>query len=222
MTHTRDPKRAIFTLDFVEISEISTDQVVTVGYADHRERMYKFSNFLPTSSDQWLHSHANDVSKIWHEIFGLMNYRYLQTLHKEGMVEGLPQMQPSTGACIGCVIGNHPEHSYEKGKTRRVTQPLGLVNSNLIGPLPTPSYGGSRYVLTFIDDYSRFCWVYFLKLKSEVFEQLKVWKSLVENQSGKKIKLLRNDHGKEYVNKNLQKLCEECGIQMQHSTPYTP
>ena len=105
---------------------------------------------------------------------------------------------------------------------KRATQPLGLVNSYLIGLLPTPSYGGSRYVLTFIDDYSIFCWVYFLKLKSEVFEKLKIWKALVENQSGHNIKILRNDNGKEYFNKNMQHLCEECGIQMQHSTPYTP
>ena len=52
--------------------------------------------------------------------------------------------------------------------------------------------------------------------------KLKVWKELVENQSGKNIKFLRTDNGKEYVNKNLHQLCEECGIQMQHSTPYTP
>ena len=94
----------------------------------------------------------------------------------------------------------------------RETQPIWLVHSDLIGPLPTPSYGGSRYVLTFIDDYSQFCLVYFLKLKSEVFEQLKVWKALVENKSGKKIKVLRTDNRNEYVNKNLQQLCEECGI----------
>ena len=92
----------------------------------------------------------------------------------------------------------------------------------MIGPLPTPSYGGSRYVLSLIDDYSIFCSVYFLKLKSEVFEQLKIWKALVENQSGHRIKILRTENGKEYVNTNLQHLCEECGIQMQHSVPYTP
>ena len=83
MTHTGEPKRAIFTPDSVEISEISTDQIVAVGYANHHERMYKFSNFLPTSSDQALHSHANEVSKLLHESFGHNNYRYLQTLHKE-------------------------------------------------------------------------------------------------------------------------------------------
>ena len=40
--------------------------------------------------------------------------------------------------------------------------------------------------------------------------------------NGNKIKFLRTDNGKEYVNKNLQQICEESGIQMQHSTPYTP
>ena len=124
----------------------------------------------------------------------------------------VPQRQPilqtprttpiktSNGACIGYVVGKQADHSYEKGKARRATQVLGLVHSDLIGPLPTPSYGGSIYVFTFIDDFSRFCWVYFLKLKSEVFETLKVWKSLVENQCVKKIKFLSTDNVKYYVN----------------------
>ena len=55
-----------------------------------------------------------------------------------------------------------------------------------------------------------------------MFEQLNIWKELIENKSGNKIKVLRNDSGKDYGNKNIQHLCEECGIQMQHSTPYTP
>ena len=64
--------------------------------------------------------------------------------------------------------------------------------------------------------------MYFLKLKSKVFEQLNIWKELVENQSGNKIKIHRNDNGKDYFNNNLQHICEECGIQIQYSNPYTP
>ena len=41
MTHIGEPKRLIFTPNYVEISEISTGQVVAVGYVDHHERMYK-------------------------------------------------------------------------------------------------------------------------------------------------------------------------------------
>ena len=83
MNHTREPKRVIFTTDSIDISEISTDQVVVVWNADHHERMYKFYKFLPTSSDLALHSHANEVSKLWHERFGHMNYIYLQHCTKK-------------------------------------------------------------------------------------------------------------------------------------------
>ena len=55
-----------------------------------------------------------------------------------------------------------------------------------------------------------------------MFENLNIWKALVQNRSAHKIKVLRTDNGKEYVRKNLQNICEEYGIQMQHSTPYTP
>ena len=63
-------------------------------------------------------------------------------------------------------------------------------------------------LLTFIDDFSRFCWVYFLKLKSEVFETLKVWKALVEIWHGNKIEVIFTNNGKEHVNNILQHLCE--------------
>ena len=58
----------------------------------------------------------------------------------------------------------------------------------------------SKYELTFIDEFSRYCWVYFLKHKSKVFDLFKVFRALVENQSGRKLKILRNENGGEYVN----------------------
>ena len=70
------------------------------------------------------------------------------------MVEGLPTIKFSNGTCKGCVVGKHIERRYEKGKERRDVQVLDMIHSDLIGPTPTPSYGNSRYVLTFIDDFS--------------------------------------------------------------------
>ena len=67
-----------------------------------------------------------------------------------------------------------------------------------------------------------YCWVIFLKLKFEVFEVFKAFKALVDKLRGRKIKVLRNDNGKEYINKKLQNICEENGIQMQHYVPYPP
>lgn len=66
-----------------------------------------------------------------------------------------------------------------------------------------PSIGGKRYMLTFIDDYSRKVWVYFLKHKDEVFSTFKAWKTLIENQTNKKIKRLQTNNGLEFYGKDF-------------------
>ena len=63
---------------------------------------------------------------------------------------------------------------------------------------------------------------FFLKHKSKVFGLFKVFKALVENQSGRKLKALRSDNGGEYVKSEFINYCVDAGIQMQHSIPYTP
>ena len=67
-----------------------------------------------------------------------------------------------------------------------------------------------------------YCWVHFLKHKSEVFYLFKVFRTLVENQSGRKLKILRSKNGGEYVKYDFIQFCKDAGIQMQHSIPYTP
>ena len=78
-----------------------------------------------------------------------------------------------------------------------------LVYNDLCGPLPSASFSGFKYFLTFIDDYSRCTWVHFLKRKSEVFNMLLAYKALVEKQSGHQIIKLRFDNGGEYFNKKF-------------------
>ena len=80
----------------------------------------------------------------------------------------------------------------------------------------------AKYVLTFIDDFSRYCWVYFLKHKYKIFGLFKVFKALVENQSGRRLKILISDNGGEYVKYEFIQYCKYVGVQMQHSIPYTP
>ena len=77
-------------------------------------------------------------------------------------------------------------------------------------------------MLTFIDDYTRRTWVYFLKLKSEVFEKFYHFKALVENQSGQHIKVLRIDSGGEYIFKYFLRFFRENGIHKQFTARYTP
>ena len=81
---------------------------------------------------------------------------------------------------------------------------------------------GSRYLLTFIDYFSRYTWVFFLKKKSEVCEKKIELKALIKNASGIKINILRYDNGGEYVSNEFLHIFSQIGIQVQHSIPYTP
>ena len=103
------------------------------------------------------------------------------------MVEYLPIIKATKGICKGCVIGKHPEHKFDRGKANRDTSILGLIYSDIIGLIPITSINGSRYLLTFIDDFSRYTWVFFLKKKSEVCENFSELKALIKNASGLEI-----------------------------------
>ena len=111
------------------------------------------------------------------------------------MVHGLPHILSTNGVCEGCVLGKHHREMFDKGKSWRDKEPLQLIHSDICGPLETPSLSHAVYFLTFIDDFTCKTWVYFLKYKSETFFKFLLFKSLVENESGKKIKTLRNDNG---------------------------
>ena len=66
-----------------------------------------------------------------------------------------------------------------------------------MGPAPVPSRNGFHYYVVFIDDYSRYTWLYFLKAKSEVHDVFIKFKSLVENQFDCHIKAFQSDWGGE-------------------------
>ena len=70
---------------------------------------------------------------------------------------------------------------------------LELVHSDVCGPMSTQARDGYEYFITFIDDYSRFGYVYLMKQKFEAFEKYKQFKAKVENQLGKHIKAIRSD-----------------------------
>ena len=69
-----------------------------------------------------------------------------------------------------------------------------LVHSDVFGPVLVPSLGESMYYMSFIDDFSKMTWTYFMKKKSKVFEKFLKFKSLVKNQTDKRIKVRRTDN----------------------------
>jgi hypothetical protein len=102
------------------------------------------------------------------------------------------------------------------------TQPLELIHSDVWGPAPVNSSDGNKYYLLFVDDFSRFSWLYLLKHKSDVFSIFKSFKATVENQFSTQIKFLRTDCGGEYTCNEFTAFCTSSGITHQLSCPHTP
>lgn len=111
----------------------------------------------------------------------------------------------------------HTEEEYMESKRGIGTNPLGYLWSN-----QSTSNSGMRYILCFIDDYSRKGWVYLLKNKSDAFTEFKTFKKMVETETGKVIKGLRTDRGGEYTSLEFSDYCKEHGIRRQLTTSYTP
>jgi transposase InsO family protein len=97
---------------------------------------------------------------------------------------------------------------------------LDLVHSDVCGPMSSPSLSGCLYYVIFIDAYSRKCWIYLLKAKSDTFDKFKEYKSFIEKQTGKHIRILRTDNGGEFESLKFEDFCKSTGIKRQLIVPY--
>ena len=84
------------------------------------------------------------------------------------------------------------------------------------------SIGGKRYFVTFIDDYSRCCRVYFMRHKSEVPEKFKEFEALTTVDCGQQISKLRSGNGCEYSSQEFEAYLKSKGIQHKFSVAYSP
>ena len=101
------------------------------------------------------------------------------------------------------------------------TFPLQLIHSDVWGSAPMTFVLGYRFYVIFVDDFTRFTWLFLLKYKSEVFTIFLHFKVLVENKFGSKIKTLKSDGEGEYTTNYFKSFCLDNGIQHQLSCPYT-
>ncbi|KAK4402106.1 Retrovirus-related Pol polyprotein from transposon TNT 1-94 [Sesamum angolense] len=161
-------------------------------------------------------------SNLWHKRLGHISMKGLELLHKHGILSGSIN---EIDFCDDCILGKqHKVHFPSSSSPNPVTSScvLDYVHADVWGPANVPSHGGNRFFLSIIDNFSRKVFVFLMKHKSEVFEKFKMWKSLVENQTGKKLKALRTDNGLEFCNQQFSELCQEFGIKRHRTTPYTP
>lgn len=99
---------------------------------------------------------------------------------------------------------------------------LGLIHSDICGPINTESLGGAKYFATFTDDYTGYTETTMLRNRSDVLKAFKDYKRKVEKQTDQRIRKLRTDNGREYLSNDFKELLKTEGIIHQLSVEYTP
>ena len=184
--------------------------------------------------------HTTSTTLDWltvHARLGHLNVRSIQQLLDKHMASGITV--PVQGSpddikkCTDCIIGKAHRLPFPKQASTRSTRPLQLVHSDVCGPIDTvvrhsrnkhATVNVKRYILTFIDDYSRLLWIVITIDKSgaTVMANFIRYKAWAERFTGFDIQCLRTDGGTEYVNNDFKTYLSIMGIDRQVTAAYTP
>jgi len=160
---------------------------------------------------------VDSTSLLWHARLRHLNYKYLKYMCKHGYIS---YQHDNNNKCEVCIEAKMTKKPFSR--VERNSQLLELVHFDICEINGMLTRGRKRYFITFIDDYSRFTYVYLLRTKDEAFGKFKEFKKIVENQKERQIKILRNDRGGKYFSKEFSIFYKENGIIHQMTIPYTP
>jgi transposase InsO family protein len=126
--------------------------------------------------------------------------------------------------CKGCVLCKYARAPFPESDSRSKGI-LDLIHIDICGPMSSLSIRGKfKYHITFIDNFSRKTWIYFLtrKTSKELLKKFQEFKALVETRTGKRIRALGSNNGGEYTSYAFKRLCAKVGIKRESTIPYTP
>ncbi|GJW72151.1 retrovirus-related pol polyprotein from transposon TNT 1-94 [Tanacetum coccineum] len=142
-------------------SEITKDGKV-IGRGIRKKGLYvmKLGN---KPKDKICLATIDENSTLWHRRLGHANMRLIQSLASKELVRNLPKLKFDQHFCDACKIGKQAHASHKAKNIVSTTRCLELLHMDLFGPSAVRSYGGNRYTLVIVDDYSRYTWTRFLK-----------------------------------------------------------
>ena len=126
--------------------------------------------------------------------FGHFHFFELNYLSTKGLISRLPTINIPNHVCETCELRKMHKETFSIRRSYGARKLLEVVHSKLC-TVDVPSHGSSKYFITFIDDFNKKTWVYFLKHKSKTCDTFKSFKAFVEKESGCKIKALKIDRG---------------------------
>lgn len=136
---------------------------------------------------------------LWHERLGHLDVKDLVKLLNKSGVNVKMSDAVKLYDCNVCMSGKMSSLPFSNSKGP-YDEKLKIIYSDVVGPMQHDAIGGAKYIVTFIQDHTRWCEVYLLSKKSEVLTVFKIYKNYVENLTSKKIKHLQTDGGGEYCN----------------------
>ncbi|SCZ99308.1 BZ3500_MvSof-1268-A1-R1_Chr7-2g09478 [Microbotryum saponariae] len=214
----RTPQGCIATASAIASCVYKLNASVQAASKDARHTLVATkSNRLPL-----LTLHRRYVQRAFH--YGHASVQTLKKLAASGQVEGLDwpysDFECDDFTCNACLASKAHRLPFPSSSSH-AAEPLALVHSDVLS-FPEESLGHKRYLVTFIDDFSRKTWVYPIGHKSEVLQTFKDWLLEIENATGRRVKTLRSDNGGEYVSTAFNGYCVARGIRRELTIPYTP
>lgn len=185
-----------------------------------RNRLYKV--VMKVDNTKCLLLKKDSDSALWHSRLGHVGLENLRSMISKRMVTGIPNISIEKETCNSCLLGKQTRTSFPNATSYRATQVLELVHGDLCGPISPPTARGNRYIFVLIDDHTRYMWSLLLREKGETFVKFQRFKSLVEKETGSKIKTLRTDRGGEFTSNEFKVFCENQGIHRHLTAPYSP
>nr|GEU32653.1 retrovirus-related Pol polyprotein from transposon TNT 1-94 [Tanacetum cinerariifolium] len=174
-------------------------------------------------NDQICLTTIDENSTLLHMRLGHVNKRLIQSLASKELLKNLPKLKFDQHFYDACIIGKQAHASHKAKNVVSTTRCLELLYMDLFGPSAVQSYGGNRYTLVIVDDYSRYTWTRFLKDKTEAFDQFEIFSRKIQNQLGCSIVSIRTNRGREFDNGvQFGEFCNANGITHNFLAPHTP
>nr|GEZ96786.1 hypothetical protein [Tanacetum cinerariifolium] len=160
---------------------------------------------------------------LWHRRLSHLNFDYINLLSKKDVVIGLPKLKYVKGQlCSSCEMSKAKRSSFKSKAVLSSKGRLNLLHMDLCGPMRVASRNGKKYILVFVNDYSRYTWTIFLRSKDETPEVLKEFLTMIQRNLQASVITVRTDRGTKFLNKPLNEFFKEEGIEHQTSTARTP
>jgi transposase InsO family protein len=143
----------------------------------------------------------SSMNWLWHHRLAHIGMRNLAKLLKDNHILGLTNVQfEKDRICSACQAKKQVGVPHPPKSIMTTTQPLKLIHMDLFGPVAYLSFGGNKYGLVIVDDYSHFTWVFFVYDKCQVQDKVKTFIRREQKEFGLPIKKVRSDNGTEFKN----------------------